>query len=61
MSNLNLLELQNVRHLVGAHETIANKLEDYANQCTDQQIVSMLKADAQSAKTGKQNLLTFLN
>jgi len=61
MSNLNLLELQNVRHLVGAHETIANKLEDYANQCTDQQIVNMLKADAQSAKTGKQNLLTFLN
>lgn len=61
MSNLNLLELQNIRHLVGAHETIANKLDDYANQCTDQQIVNMLKADAQAAKTNKQNLLTFLN
>ncbi len=26
MSNLNSLELQNLRHLIGAHETIANKL-----------------------------------
>lgn len=36
MSNLNLLELQNLRHLIGAHETIANKLDAYANQCSDQ-------------------------
>ncbi|HCL4448147.1 TPA: hypothetical protein N2D04_003273 [Clostridium botulinum] len=27
MSNLNSLELQNLGHLIGAHETIANKLD----------------------------------
>ena len=60
MSNLNLLELQNLRHLIGAHETIANKLDDYANQCTDQQLVQMLKNDAQEARNSKQNLMSFL-
>ncbi|AGK95828.1 hypothetical protein [Clostridium pasteurianum] len=60
MSNLNLVELQNLRHLIGAHETVANKLDDYANQCTDQNLVQMLHADAQEARTAKQTLLTFL-
>ncbi|WP_282804657.1 hypothetical protein [Clostridium tetani] len=60
MSNLNLLELQNLRHLIGAHGTIANKLDDYANQCTDQQLVEMLKNDAQEARNSKQKLMSFL-
>ncbi|AVP53769.1 hypothetical protein K144313037_10910 [Clostridium tetani] len=60
MSNLNLLELQNLRHLIGAHGTIANKLDDYANQCTDQQLVQMLKNDAQEARNSKQKLMSFL-
>lgn len=60
MSNLNLVELQNLRHLIGAHETVANKLDDYANQCTDQNLVQMLRTDAQEARTAKQTLLTFL-
>ncbi|RXM70843.1 hypothetical protein [Clostridium tetani] len=60
MSNLNLLELQNLRHLIGAHGTISNKLDDYANQCTDQQLVEMLKNDAQEARNSKQKLMSFL-
>ncbi|KAJ53332.1 hypothetical protein BD780_003278 [Clostridium tetanomorphum] len=60
MSNLNLLELQNLRHLIGAHETIANKLDAYANQCSDQQIVQMLQTDAQDSRNSKQKLMSFL-
>ncbi|NEZ47236.1 hypothetical protein FDF74_08460 [Clostridium niameyense] len=60
MSNLTSLELQNLRHLIGAHETVANKLDDYANQCTDQQLVQMLKNDAQEARNSKQKLMSFL-
>ncbi|CAM2974737.1 hypothetical protein HAHI6034_11725 [Hathewaya histolytica] len=60
MSNLNLMELQNLRHLIGAHETVANKLDAYAKQCTDQQLVQMLKTDAQEARNSKQKLMSFL-
>lgn len=35
MANLNELELQNLRHLIGAHSTIEKKLECYSEQCTD--------------------------
>lgn len=35
MSKLNELELQNLRHLIGAHETISNKLNDFSTQCTE--------------------------
>lgn len=60
MSNLNLLELQNLRHLIGAHETVANKLDAYANQCNDQQLSQMLKNDAQEARNSKEKLMSFL-
>ena len=60
MSNLNQLELQNLRHLIGAHENIACKLEDFATQCQDQTIGDMLKKDAQEARKAKENLLSFL-
>jgi hypothetical protein len=57
---LNELELQNLRHLIGGHETIANKLQTYADQCTDTQIKQMLQKDAQDAQTHKLQLLNFL-
>lgn len=60
MSNLNQLELQNIRHLVGGHATVANKLEAYAQQCQDPQLQQMLKGDAADAKNSKQKLMTFL-
>ena len=60
MSNLNQLELQNLRHLIGAHETVSNKLNDFANQCTDPNIKEMLMCDAQDAKTNKEKLMNFL-
>lgn len=60
MCNLNQLELQNLRHLIGAHGTIANKLDEYAKHCTDPQITQMLQRDAQEARTSKEKLISFL-
>ncbi len=60
MTNLNQLELQNLRHLIGAHGTIANKLDAMAQQCQDSQISQMLVADANDARQNKQKLMTFL-
>lgn len=61
MSNLNQLELQNLRHLIGAHCTIEKKLEFYSNQCTDPDLKQMLKKDAGDAKVNKDRLMSFLN
>ncbi|MFV8828122.1 hypothetical protein [Alkalihalobacterium sp. APHAB7] len=58
---LNELELQNLRHLIGGHETVANKLDAYAANCNDPQIVQMLQNDAQAARNSKQQLMSFLN
>lgn len=60
MANLNELELQNIRHLVGAHCTIEKKLQYYAQQCTDPVIKNMLTKDANDAKASKEKLMAFL-
>ena len=61
MANLNQLELQNIRHLVGAHCTIEKKLQFYSNQCTDAELKQMLQKDAHDAKISKDKLMSFLN
>ncbi|HZJ82759.1 MAG TPA: spore coat protein [Clostridia bacterium] len=60
MSELNQLELQNLRHLIGSHETAYQKLSTYAQQCTDPQIKQMFQQSAQDAQNTKQQLMTFL-
>ena len=60
MANLNQLELQNLRHLIGAHCTIEKKLNFYAQQCTDPQLKQILTKDAQDAKASKEKLMAFL-
>jgi hypothetical protein len=57
---LNKQELQNLRHLIGSHETASMKLQDYAQQCSDPEIKQMFQQSAQSAKTTKQKLVSFL-
>lgn len=61
MANLNKLELQNIRHLIGAHSNIEKKLEFYSQQCTDATLKEMLKKDAEDAKNSKAKLMAFLN
>lgn len=61
MADLNQVELQNLRHLIGAHDTSYQKLNEYANKCNDEQVKQMFTKAAQDALNGKQKLLTFLN
>lgn len=60
MPKLNEVELQNVRHLVGAHDTSYQKLTSYAENCTDPQIKQMFQKSAQDALDTKQRLIGFL-
>lgn len=61
MADLTQVELQNLRHLIGAHDTSYQKLNAYANQCVDPQIKQMFTKAAQDSLNTKQKLLTFLN
>ena len=61
MSQLNQMELQNLRHLIGAHETACQKMQSYAEQATDPQVKAFFNKSAQGAKTTKQDLMTFLS
>ncbi|MBC6695748.1 hypothetical protein H9L25_03040 [Terrisporobacter mayombei] len=61
LHQLNQLELQNIRHLIGAHCTIEKKLNEYASKCTDPELQQMLTKDAQDAKASKEKLMAFLN
>ncbi|PGM55044.1 hypothetical protein [Bacillus sp. AFS053548] len=59
-NSLTELELENLRHMIGGHSTIANKLEAYAQNCTDPELKTLLERDAQSAMESRQQLLNFL-
>ena len=61
MPNLNQVELQNLRHLIGSHDTSYQKLNTYAAQCVDPQIKQMFSKSAQDALNTKQKLISFLN
>lgn len=61
MSQLNLLELQNLRHLIGSHETALQKMQTYAEQSTDPQVKAYFEKSAKDAETTKQKLMSFLN
>ena len=49
MTNLTQIELQNLRHLIGAHETSYQKLNTYASQAVDPQIKQMFTKSAQES------------
>ncbi len=61
MSQLNQIELQNLRHLIGAHETAHQKMQAYAQQATDPQVKAFFEKSAQEAQKTKQQLITFLS
>ncbi len=60
MSQLNKLELQNLRHLIGAHDTAFQKMNTYAQQCSDPQVRAYFEKSAQDAQKTKQQLMSFL-
>ncbi len=61
MPQLNQMELQNLRHMIGEHDTAAEKMQTYAQQCKDPQVKQYFEQSAQDAKQTKQQLMTFLN
>jgi len=61
MAQLNQLELQNLRHLIGSHETAFQKLQAYSQQASDPQVKQMFERSAQDARNTKQKLMSFLS
>ena len=60
MPDLNQMELQHLRHLIGAHETAYQKLNTYSSQAVDPQIKQLFTQAAQDSLNTKQKLMTFL-
>ncbi len=60
MSQLNQIELQNLRHLIGAHDTAYEKLSTYAQQAKDPQVKAYFEKSAQDAQKTKHQLMSFL-
>lgn len=60
MSSLNQAELQNLRHIIGQHDMICEKLQAYAQQAMDQQVRDFFERSSQEAMKTKQQLMTFL-
>ena len=61
MAVLYHLELQNLRHLIGAHQNVYQKLNTYSSQAVDPQIKQLFAKSAQDALNTKQKLMSFLN
>ena len=60
MSELSILDLQNLRHLIGGYDTTHCKMQEYAKEATDAQIKQFFEKGAQSAMQNKQQLMKFL-
>ena len=60
MSELSVLDLQNLRHLIGGYDTSHCKMTDYASQAEDPEIKKLFQDAADSAMKNKQTLMKFL-
>lgn len=60
MQELSILDLQNLRHLIGGFDTMHCKMQDYAQEAQDQQVKQFFQKSAQSAMESKQQLMQFL-
>lgn len=60
MTEISVLDLQNLRHLIGGYETNHCKLQGYAQQAQDPQVKQFFQKSAQSAMECKQQLMQFL-
>jgi len=54
------MEYNSIREVAGAHITCANKLNEYAQKCTDGQIKQMFEKAAQDATSSAQKLAGML-
>jgi len=60
MKEISILDLQNLRHLIGGYDTTHCKMNDYANQTQDAELKQLFQDAANSAMKNKQDLMRFL-
>ena len=60
MSEISILDLQNLRHLIGGYNTTHCKMTEYASQAQDPEIKKLFRDAADSAMKNKQELMRFL-
>ncbi|GFN34576.1 hypothetical protein [Tepidimicrobium xylanilyticum] len=60
MGNINQLELQNLREIIGVHQNMVSKYDFYSNQCHDPQLKQLFKKSSQDAQTTVTNFINSL-
>ena len=60
MTEISVLDLQNLRHLIGGFETTHCKMQDYAHEAQDPQVKQFFQKSAQSAVDCKNQLMQYL-
>lgn len=60
MTELSVLDLQNLRHLIGGYDTSHCKMMDYASKAQDPQVRQLFQDAANTAMQHKQELMKFL-
>lgn len=60
MSDISILDLQNLRHLIGGYSTTHCKMTEYAKEAQDEQVRKLFQDAADSAMRNKQELMKFL-
>lgn len=60
MSEISILDLQNLRHLIGGFDTTQCKMQDYASQAQNPEVKKLFQDAADSAMKNKQDLMKFL-
>ena len=60
MSEISILDLQNLRHLIGGCDTNHCKMKEYASWAEDAKIKQVFEQGAKSAMENKQQLMKFL-
>ncbi len=60
MHEISVLDLQNLRHLIGGYTTTHCKMTDYASQTKDPEVKKLFQDAANSAMKNKQELMRFL-
>lgn len=61
MTNLNEIELQNIKHIIEYQNTNYKKLKNYSDYAVDPQIKQVFSKAAQEALNVSQKFTTFLN
>ncbi|HAH96125.1 MAG TPA: hypothetical protein DHD79_09270 [Firmicutes bacterium] len=60
MSQLNQMELQNLRHLIGTEIVKARKFQDYSQQASDQALKNYFSQQATQAQRDADTIMSFL-